>query len=526
MDKERVGVELVAETGGFKKDIDSAGESVEILTKKVSKYQTKLQDLKIQQEALVKSIRKSYLEGLPAGANTEGALQSILGRNKDYLRITNNISKAETMLNEYKDRLSEATEEQREFNAETDKAGTKGATAFSNLGKHLDRSRRKMSKLILSLLSVRSAYSVLSRAAQSYLSADTQLSTQIKNAWFGLGAILAPVLQAIANAFTNIVTQVNAFIKALTGIDFIARANAKALNTQAKATEAVVDATTGLDELNIISKQTSGAGGGADVTQFTPSNVDTSWATKLGEKLKPVYEWIKNIATNHMPEILTIVGLIGAGIALWKLANVLGLTKGLAKNLAEGEASVNNIGAKLGLLAGTVITVYFATEFLQDWEDENYTKSFWDGIGATAGSAFTGAMIAKLFGTSVASGGLVGAIIALGAWIVYMFATKGKEIQQGFKTIWQNATEQAKVIWSNFMEYLRQTVAVKLFNKIAELKDKFRSVLGNFSIGGGSGYGSSSGGGRGGFADGGMTMDYLLKGDSEIFVIASLTRQE
>lgn len=501
---DKVGVELTANTNNFKQGMQSAGQEATKLQAKIEELQRKAEEISKRRADIRQSLISQYVSENGVGM---GLVEKKLASDKEYNRLgdqyNNLISKAE----EYIEKQKEINVGQHEMNESLDETENKGTTALSSLASHMSKLSKKSNKLVLSLFSVRSAYSVLSRAAQSYLSADTKLNTQIKNAWFGLGSLLAPILQWLANMFTNLVTQVSAFVKALTGIDLIARANAKQLRNQAGATKALVDATTGLDELNIIKEESAGGGGIGDTTGFTPSNVDTTWATVLGEKLRPVYEWIKDIAKNHMPEVLRVVGLIGAGVALWKFAKFLSDTKTIAKNLGNAAVSAGDIGTSIGALAGTVVTIYFATEFLQDWEDEEYTKAFWDGIGSTAGGAFTGAMTAKLFGTSVAAGGLWGAILVLGTWIVYMFATKGDEILKGWKQMWDNAVQVAK-------------------EKLKSFFDKIRSWFGNFSIKVGGDV--PGGGGSGGFANGGIISkpSRILVGEKAREAVVPLTNQK
>lgn len=111
-------------------------------------------------------------------------------------------------------------------------------------------------------------------------------------------------------------------------------------------------ATMGFDELNIVSSPTSGGGaanvpsiggggGGAGITPPNPADYG------IGEDV------VKNIddfkaqleaAKGHLTAILTLVGLVGAGILLWKIADVInGFTI-----LTKGIQSVKSVVAKVG----------------------------------------------------------------------------------------------------------------------------------------------------------------------------------
>lgn len=94
---------------------------------------------------------------------------------------------------------------------------------------------KSVKKLALGIIGVRSAYMLARRAASAYMSEDEELTEKIKSAWVGLGAFLAPFLEWFSEILLKAVGYLNEFVKALTGNDYIARANAKALEKQAKA---------------------------------------------------------------------------------------------------------------------------------------------------------------------------------------------------------------------------------------------------------------------------------------------------
>ena len=86
---------------------------------------------------------------------------------------------------------------------------------------------KSIKRFAMGLLSVRTAVSMVSKAMQSYLSYDTQLSNSIQNCWNVLGSLLAPILEFVISLFSKAVSYVNAFVEALTGINLVARANKK-----------------------------------------------------------------------------------------------------------------------------------------------------------------------------------------------------------------------------------------------------------------------------------------------------------
>ena len=141
---------------------------------------------------------------------------------------------------------------------------------------------KSIKKFALGLLSVRTAFSMVSRAMQSYLSYDTQLSNSIQNCWNVLGSLLAPILEFVISLFSKAVSYVNAFVEALTGINLVARANKKALDSQAKSTKKLSDTQSSLDEFHTVSTDT---GSGNDNKPITVEPVDM-------DKIDFLFDWI------------------------------------------------------------------------------------------------------------------------------------------------------------------------------------------------------------------------------------------
>lgn len=168
--------------------------------------------------------------------------------------------------------------------------GSKFKSALSgskNLGKSLtstfNNGIKSIKKFALGLLSVRTAFSMVSKAMQSYLSYDTQLSDSIQNCWNVLGSLLAPVLEFVVSLFSKAVSYVNAFVQALTGINLVARANKKVIDSQAKSTKKLSEAQSSLDEFHNINED---SGSGNDTKPITVEPVDMS-------KLDFLFDWIE-----------------------------------------------------------------------------------------------------------------------------------------------------------------------------------------------------------------------------------------
>jgi len=135
----------------------------------------------------------------------------------------------------------------------------------NNFTKSVEGNVKHLKKLALGLIGVRTAMSLLTKGVNAYLSFDSELQESISNSWNMLGALLAPAIELVANLFAMATNYIAQFISTLTGIDLVARANAKALDTQAKAAKGASAAQRGLlsmDEITNLPTEPGGAGGG------------------------------------------------------------------------------------------------------------------------------------------------------------------------------------------------------------------------------------------------------------------------
>lgn len=121
-----------------------------------------------------------------------------------------------------------------------------------NIGKVFGNGVKSVKRFALSLIGVQSAYRVVTKAMHSYMSYDSELQKSMQQTWAGLGSFLAPILERLVSIFQKLLAYINAVVKAMTGIDFVARANAKSLQSQAKAASKT---TASFDEISNLNQQ-------------------------------------------------------------------------------------------------------------------------------------------------------------------------------------------------------------------------------------------------------------------------------
>ena len=237
------------------------------------------------------------------------------------------------------------------------KANNSGKQMNNNLSKGFSKSTKSLKRFALSLFGIGSMFAVVSKASSSYLSQNEELANKLQSVWVGLGSFMEPVLTMISDALLKALGYLNVFIKALTGVDYIARANAKALEKQAKSQKKLNNATQDYD-FDVIRKQqeissgsttsSNGFSGLIEIPELNEGLVNK--IQKLGEFLKENHKWL-----------LAIAGVVGAYFTAKKIGNLvksLGLLIGGSSSGLLGVTSLLKGLATIGIIAIGVDLIY------------------------------------------------------------------------------------------------------------------------------------------------------------------------
>lgn len=275
----------------------------------------------------------------------------------EYRKLADNVDKANIAWQQATNKVDEYSNKIKEVSLQQEKA------IFDSKGKssaNATKLIKKLKRVGLALFSIRTAYSLVSKASSAYLSQDTELAEKLQSVWVGLGSFLAPLLEYLSNMLLKMVGYLNVFIKALTGIDFVARANAKALNKQAKAQKNLNNQMLSFDEINKLEDTTSESGGasaGSGLIELP--ELDNKIVKKLQDLaylLRENWDLIKAVGiafgvtfgavkiAQLVGNISTLMGGDGKGI------------KGLTKSLNEIPTLIK-IGIIVGGVAYTINTI-------------------------------------------------------------------------------------------------------------------------------------------------------------------------
>ena len=278
----------------------------------------------------------------------------------------------------------------KDFGNEAKGAGKKADTAMKQAAKSTkkvgDETKRGIAgfgKMQLIMMGIMMATRSISSATREYMATNSKLEGQLntlKSLW---GQVLGPVIEWVVNLFIKAISAVNAFVYALTGINLIAKANAAALNKQAKAAGNAAKAQlAGFDEQT---KLNDTSGGGGDPVALLDDSVDN-----ISQKLR---ELIEN--------------------GEWYDAGA-----SVGDSLMEGMESVdwNNLGSKIGNTLANVVTfilgfalnlnplalLKFAVDFTSGFMDglsQSIQDTAWGEVGADLIDLLIGGMLTYLITT-------------------------------------------------------------------------------------------------------------------------------
>lgn len=259
-----------------------------------------------------------------------------------------------------------------------DEVGFKGTTAFNNMQKGINKVTSKMKRFAFSLFSIRSIYSLLSRASSAYISQDTALANKLQAVWIGLGAILEPVISAIANTLIKAVKYINIFIKALTGVDLLAKATAKSMGKTTKGAKALSKALAVFDDLNNLDTNADGGSSGIDTSwadafdkvKLDPNLVET--IEKIGTAMRSGWEWF---TSNWKNIVLGVVAVVGA-ISLFKIIKSIISPVTSASQIFSG--FFNSIGKAvqtIAILGGLAIIIKEITGLIKTFAESGLSLS-------------------------------------------------------------------------------------------------------------------------------------------------------
>lgn len=288
-------------------------------------------------DAQVAKLEKD-LETMVKALETDMEIPVELRMNEDErLKLENDIEKTKNRIISLKESVQDVGNEADKTTAKVSKGFKKGSTTLK--------------RFALSLFGIHSLYRLVSKASSAYLSQDTELAQRLQNVWIGLGSFLEPLLNAMSNALLKGLGYLNVFVKALTGVDYIARANAKALEKQTKAQKDLNKATQDYD-FDVVRRQQDLSSKGAGSTDFSGIEIP-ELDDRVVKKLQDLAKWLKE-NEDLVKAVGIALGVTFGAIAIAKLIANIGSLIGTA-SAGTGLAGLSSILGVLGQIG--IITI-------------------------------------------------------------------------------------------------------------------------------------------------------------------------
>lgn len=330
-------------------------------------------------------------------AKTGIPVQDILRQNAAYQDAANKAKLLSLRAKEIEKNIRNARKEAEKLNG-----GLGGATKAGLAG---------FGKMQLAMMGIMFAMRAVGAATREYMATNKELEGQINTLKALWGQVLGPVIEWVINLFIKAISVVNAFVHALTGINFVARANAAALKKQQSAAGGGAgNSTAGFDEQTKLSATGGGGSGDAVATLPDGTTMDLSFLDPLMEAIRKfkeditpllntigaLFKWIweeilvpfGNWALNSLiPGFLNVLGgvlltlndaiLTVQPVLLWLWDNILApiaewtggvivdVLNGIGDWLHEHHETLGKIVGPLALIVGTLNGVNAAVALVQ-----------------------------------------------------------------------------------------------------------------------------------------------------------------
>ena len=280
----------------------------------------------------------------------------------------------ETKLEKLKAKHSQLTEEASKYKRQIESVKVQKQQAqiidikkgFDSVGKTVSKAIGQVARLALGIISVASAYSLMSSASSTLGQYDEQYATNLEYIRYLIAQAIAPALKYVVNLASTLLSYLNYILNAWFGITLFSKNSAKNFMNAKNSTGGISKntgkikkdlQTTPFDEMNILSDTsdtgTSGGAGGAVAPSIDPSLFAGG-----------VPDWLQWIV-DHKDEILAVMAGVTSGLLAWQL----------------GLSAIKALGIGV-MIAGIVYTIQSLLDYLNDPSWENFGKVI-QGIGVT-----------------------------------------------------------------------------------------------------------------------------------------------
>lgn len=409
--------------------------NIENATKTIEESATKIEPIQSRFNKVIDKIKQGFssVKSKPIDIDVEDAeldlLEYKISELEEKLQNAGKLHLSTKEIVETRAKLEKLNSEYDKLIQKEDESASKGKTAFNSLQNGIEKTVSKIKRFALSLFSISSIYSLLSRASSAYIAQDTTLANKMQAVWIGLGAILEPIISGIVNILLKGVKYINIFIKALTGVDLLAKATSKSLGGTTKSAKALNKALAGFDELNNLdtTSDVANAGVGAGwADAFNDVEIDENIAKiieDIGTKIKKAWEWFTE---NWQHVVIGIVAVVGALLLFKTLKSIISPVTSFSEVFSGFFNRLGKAVEAIAILGGIALVIKQVTELIKVFSDS--------GLSLSDVAILLGAVLGELaIAFTIVAGatklmdwqGIAGAtVILLGFSLVIMTVTK------------------------------------------------------------------------------------------------------
>ena len=233
--------------------------------------------------------------------------------------------------------------------------GRVNISVISDLDKAFDKMNHKIKLVGLALLGTRTAFTAIRKAVSEYMALDQQLAKETQNLWRALGAQLVPAVEAALYVFKQIIRVIYSVIYALTGIDLIAKANAKALDSMSSSAADALGNLQKFDDLNVANFNEDKDKDNLiklEKIDLTPIQEIIDWMKRLKTAVEDAW---KNGGWNNVAKVLAD-GINGAANSIDAKAIGAAIGRGILGALDFIDTLIENADfSKLGTRLGDIV---------------------------------------------------------------------------------------------------------------------------------------------------------------------------
>ena len=340
-----------------------------------------------------------------------------LSKKKELRLDSRTVSEYEAKAEKLNNRLIDLRKKQEDLN-KTDL--TKAQQNIEKLGNSTSKVITKISRWVLAIFSVRSAYMGIRNAMSVLTQYNDDLANKLESIKLVFASALEPLITRIVDLVYSLLGVINSIAKAWFNVDLFASASAKAIKSGANSAEKMKKSLAGFDEMNIITDTSSKGGGVTSPTvDFSDiGNADLSGIYKLTDKIKEIFDKVFIQIKENVMRVMLDLGFSQRFIDMWDM-------------MVEGvRLIIKGLLDFIGGILGTIIALVSGdTEKVK----ENLTRMV-RGIAEILSGLLS--LIIGSLGTIVA--GIIDTFLAMVNWI---YNNVIRPIGEWFSGLWSGITD-------------------------------------------------------------------------------------